>query len=683
MILPLEMAGWLVIVVPVIGALLTPVFARIHGNLRDFMAVLIGFLTAFIAVDMVLTLVLDPTIVQSAPFPDIILFTWVVAGDLAPIEFGVLIDALSVLMAMIAAGIGSLIILFSVGYMTGHDEEGNLAKDPSLTRYYFFMQFFVAGMVLLVMSNNLLQTFIGWEIVGLCSYALIGFWHNAKTPSPVPEYQTEGDYNAACGMKAFMVTRVGDIGLLAGILLIFFMTGTFNYTQLFAFASSLPSLRLTAEFAQMLSFLLPVAALLMFAGPIGKSAQFPLHTWLPEAMAGPTTVSALIHAAAMVKAGVYLVARVVPIFIEIALTFVSVTVFFQVVAWIGAFTAFMAATMALVQDEIKKVLAYSTISQLGYMFVALGSSGLVAESVAAYSAGAFHLLAHAIFKALLFLAAGSVLHAVQSKSMKDMGGLWKDMRVTAITFTVGALALAGVAPTIGFWSKEMIFEALWHEGELLLFTMTFVTAILTAFYTFRMVGMTFFGEKSAHIRGMESKGHHVHEAPLTMTIPLVILATFAAGGMLLQPVFFNTFEPFGSLLFHPFDWNHLPVWGLGFTTLFTIAVWCAGIIPAYFIYFKGRGDFTSLRDGPLGQFLKNRWYINAVYNRIFVDGYLWLSNSLQTRVESVLLSFSESVSGGMDALSRGWRRTMTGVLNTNVLGMMVGIIAFLVIVILF
>lgn len=664
MILPLDLLGWLVFVVPIAGALLTPIFGKIHPTLREIMAVLVGFITAFLALDMALDMLISPTSIDNN------LVTWVIAAGIE-VEFGVLIDPLSVLLACIAGGIGSLIILFSVGYMTGHDAEGNVVKDPSLTRYYFFMQFFVAGMILLVMANNMLMTFIGWEIVGMCSYALIGFWHNLKEPSPVPEYKTEGEYNAASGMKAFMVTRVGDIGLLAGILLLFFITGTFNYTEMLE----------TSAWTAGLFHLLPVVAILIFAGPIGKSAQFPLHIWLPDAMAGPSTVSALIHAAAMVKAGVYLVARIIPIFLEVMQIVPEMIVFFQTVAAIGAFTAFMAATMALVQDEIKKVLAYSTVSQLGYMFMALGATGLVAESVSAYAAGTFHLLAHALFKALLFLAAGSVLHAVQSKKMSDMGGIRKDMKVTFAAFTVGALSLAGVFPFVGFWSKELIFEALWLGGQYIIFLIAFITAILTAFYTFRMVGITFFGEKSEHIKSLESHGHHIHEAPPTMTIPLIILAVLAATGGILEIVFFGYFSGLETGALTHFEWTHLTPFALGITTIFTIAVWLVGITPAYLIYWRNKYDLSRFKDGVLYKFLWNRWYINALWYRIFVDGYLWLSNAIHTRVESVLLAFSGALSGGLDGVSRGWRRTMTGVLNTNVLGMMVGIIAFLLILI--
>ncbi len=664
MILPLELLGWLVFAVPVAGALLTPVFGKINPTLREGMAVLVGFITAFLALDMVLDMLISPTSIDNN------LVTWVIAAGIE-VEFGVLIDPLSVLLACIAGGIGSLIILFSVGYMPGHDAEGNVVKDSSLTRYYFFMQFFVAGMILLVMANNMLMTFIGWEIVGMCSYALIGFWHNLKEPSPVPEYKTEGEYNAASGMKAFMVTRVGDIGLLAGILLLFFITGTFNYTEMLQ----------TDAWAVGLFHLLPIVAILIFAGPIGKSAQFPLHIWLPDAMAGPSTVSALIHAAAMVKAGVYLVARIIPIFLEVMQTVPELIVFFQTVAAIGAFTAFMAATMALVQDEIKKVLAYSTVSQLGYMFIALGATGLVVESVSAYAAGTFHLLAHALFKALLFLAAGSVLHAVQSKRMSDMGGIRKDMKITFATFTIGALSLAGVFPFVGFWSKELIFEALWHGGQYIIFFVAFITAILTAFYTFRMVGITFFGEKSEHIKSLESHGHHIHEAPPTMTIPLIVLAVLAATGGILELVFFGYFSGLETGALTHFDWAHLTPFALGITTVFTIAVWLVGITPAYLIYWRNKYDLSRFKDGFLYKFLWNRWYINVLWYRIFVDGYLWLSNAIHARVESALLAFSDALSDGLDGVSRGWRRTMTGVLNTNVLGIMVGIIAFLLILI--
>jgi NADH-quinone oxidoreductase subunit L len=669
LILPINIAAWLVIMVPLLGSLLTPIFAKINGTLRDIMAVLFGSFTAFIALDMIPDMFASPT---SIDYP---LFKWIIVGNYE-IEFGVLVDPLSVLLVNIAGGIGFLIILFSIDYMTKYTEDGRMIKDPSLTRYYFFMQFFIAGMILLVMANNLLMTFIGWEIVGMCSYALIGFWHNASEPSPVQEYKTEGEYNAMCGMKAFMVTRVGDVGLLAGILLLYFITGTFNYTDILETAPVWIG-TLTSTTVN----LLPIIGILLFMGSIGKSAQFPLHIWLPEAMAGPTTVSALIHAAAMVKAGVYLVARIVPIFIEIMIDINGLILFFQTIAVIGAISAFMSATMAVVQDEIKKVLAYSTISQLGYMFMALGAAGMVTESVSAYSAGALYLLAHAVFKALLFLGAGSVLHSVQSKNMHDMGGLKNDMKITFATFMVGALSLAGVFPFIGFWFKEMIFEALWLGQQYILFFVAFLTAILTAFYSFRMVGMTFFGEKSAHVQKLESHGHHIHEAPTTMTIPLLVLAGIATIGGFLEPFFLSFFAPIGQNLTNPFEWTHVTPFALGLTTLFTLVVWILGITPAYLIYWKNKYDFSKMKDGRIYKFLWNRWYLNQVYYRVFVKGFLSLSNMLRVRIESAILSSGKILGRGLSRVSENWRRTMTGVLNTNVLGMMVGIVVFLMILI--
>jgi NADH-quinone oxidoreductase subunit L len=380
----------------------------------------------------------------------------------------------------------------------------------------------------------------------------------------------------------------------------------------------------------------------------------------------------------MVKAGVYLVARLVPIFLAVMEHLGGIIIFFQAVAWIGAFTAFMAATMALIQDEIKKVLAYSTVSQLGYMFMALGASGLIAESAAAYAAGAFHLMAHAIFKALLFLAAGAVLHATQTKRMSEMGGIKNEMKITRWAFTFGALSLAGVFPFVGFWSKELIFEALWYGHEYLLFSMAFITAILTAFYTFRMVYQTFHGEKSAHIKELEAHGHHIHEAPRSMTVPLIILASFALIGGIFELGFFQMFIPIGEHILH---WVDLVPWAFGLTTILTLVVWGVGIGPAYWIYWKNGRDFSGLKQTGVYKFLANRWYINALWYKIFVDGYLWFSNGLRNRVEPSLISFSDSLSGGMQSLSKSWRRTMTGVLNTNVLGMMIGIIAFLLILI--
>ncbi|MFX1562125.1 MAG: NADH-quinone oxidoreductase subunit L, partial [Promethearchaeota archaeon] len=399
----LPFAAWLCWGFPIIGAILTPLLAKIHPKIRDYAAVLMGLLGAIFAFSMITDIMSGSAFTGTAW--DEVKFAWLAIPGLPTLEFGMLIDPLSVFMACVATGIGLLILVYSLGYMKG---------DSSLTRYWFLMQFFIGGMTLLVMANNLLQTFIGWEIVGLCSYALIGFWYNK--PEKIRDDQlgelSEGEYNSHCGMKAFLVTRIGDVGLLISIVFIFFFTTsagnpTFNYQTLLSDFTWLTNMAAILNGGLLLAILF-----LFFLGPIGKSAQFPLHVWLPEAMAGPTTVSALIHAAAMVKAGVYLVARMMPILVQAYLTVASPLLelvlenFFLIVACIGGFTAFLAATMAIVSRELKKVLAYSTVSQLGYMFLALGLFAVTAHGVEGYFAANFQLVAHAVFKALLFLSAG-------------------------------------------------------------------------------------------------------------------------------------------------------------------------------------------------------------------------------------------------------------------------------------
>ncbi len=641
----IEGAPYLVFVIPLLGALITPITAKIHPKVRDFTAVILVFLSGVMALSML------PDVLSG--YTAEISVLWMRVSPTTVIEAGVIVDPLSVFLALIATCIGALIMLYSLGYMKG---------DKSLTRYWFWMQLFIGGMVLLVMANNFLQLFVGWEVVGMCSYALIGFWYDKTEPSPVPDYEFEGQYNSYCGMKAFIVTRIGDIGLLSAILIIFAVSGTFNFHQLeaggFGWMTALVNLGI-----------LPIVLVLLFGGAIGKSAQFPLHVWLPEAMAGPTTVSALIHAAAMVKAGVYLVARVVPIFMAAAEAgIIGVDVFFTTVAWIGAFTAFLAASMALVQTEIKKVLAYSTVSQLGYMFLALGVSGLIAESTVAYFAGLFHLLSHALFKALLFLGAGAVLHSVHSKDMRDMGGLRKDMKITFATFLVGAFSLSGIPPFMGFFSKELILDALWESGHMILFLVAVITALFTVFYSFRMVGLTFFGEKSAHIQKMESEGKHIHEAPAVMWVPLVILAAFSVIGGFLQP---NIVQ-----YFHLEHATEIPFLQIGVPTLATALVVIGGLVPAWWFYIARKGDPAKFTIKPIQTFLVNRWYIDAFYKKVFVGGTLKLAAGINY-LENQFNRLNIAVGKGMSRVSRGFAKTQTGILSVNILGMLLGIVLFL------
>lgn len=396
-------------------------------------------------------------------------FPWLsIAGGLN-LEVGFLVDPLSALMLVLVTLVSLMIQLYSLGYMAG---------DADRTRYFTYLSLFTFSMLGLVLANNLILMYMFWELVGLCSYLLIGFWYEKPTA-------------ANAGKKAFVVTRFGDLGFLIGILVIGHLLNTFN----------IPLLGQAAAQGQLFGFWPLAVALLLFAGAVGKSAQFPLHVWLPDAMEGPTPVSALIHAATMVAAGVFMVARLFPVFAASpeALT---------VIAYVGGATAFLAATMACVQTDIKRILAYSTVSQLGYMFLALGSAG--------YSAGIFHLLTHGAFKALLFLAAGSVIHALHTNSIWEMGGLWRGMKITALVTLAGGLALAGVFPFSGFFSKDAVLLAAAHAGRVDLLAVGLLTALLTSFYIFRLFFTVFAGKPSA--------ASAPHESPAVMTLPMLLLA---------------------------------------------------------------------------------------------------------------------------------------------------------------
>jgi proton-translocating NADH-quinone oxidoreductase chain L len=418
---------------------------------------------------------------------------WLAIGS-STIEMGFLVDNLSAFMALLVSLLSTLIVLYSFGYMK---EEGQ-----KLPRYYLEITLFIAGMLGTVLADNYLLMFMSWEIMGLCSYLLIGYWFHKPSA-------------ASAAKKAFLVTRIGDISLLLGMLILFHVFGSFSYRAIFeqtALIDANPGL-------------MSIASLLIFGGAIGKSAQFPLHVWLPDAMEGPTTVSALIHAATMVKGGVFLVARSFPLYAHTPDVFLFVGL-------IGGVTAFMAATMALVQWDIKRVLAYSTLSQLGYMFLALGAGGWIVSHTGdgmGFTVGLFHLMNHAFFKALLFLAAGSVILGVHHiNDMRKMGGLHSKMPVTSWTMLIGSLAIAGIPPLSGFWSKDEILATVQHAGQegqvmfTLLWLLALATAFLTGFYMFRMWFLTFGGKpKSEH-------AEHAHESPRVMTMPLVILAVFAA-----------------------------------------------------------------------------------------------------------------------------------------------------------
>lgn len=665
---------WLVWIIPLLGALIIPAighFAKSEASkrVRDVAAVAFSGLAVIFAVFMIP----DAFNVTDSQFE------WFRLSPSRVVSVGVLVDPLSVFMANVAADIGFLIMLYSIGYMH---------KEEDMGRYWFFMLFFIGGMLLLVMSDNLLQLFLGWEIVGTCSWGLIGYWYKKGKDYDDPWIGTmpEGDYNAHAGMKAFITTRVGDIALLTAILLIYFYAGTFNYLELQN--SSGWVIGLSAA-----GLLIPMA-LLFFGGPIGKSAQFPLDVWLMEAMAGPTTVSALIHAAAMVKAGVYLVARFMPIFLiastspEAILAGVAgVEIFPWIVAGIGAFTAILAATMGCVQREIKKVLACSTISQLGFMFLALGVGGVMsAEIGAGYAAGTLQLAVHAIFKALLFLGAGAVLHSVGTIYMDEMGGLRKKMPITFVCMLIGALSLSGIPPFAGFFGKESIFEVLWTGAQTdiligVLFVVAAVTAVFTVFYSFRLIGLTFFGPGSKHVKELERE-HGIHEAPAVMWVPLVILAVFT--------VFFGVVSPlFSGYIGHPVDFAGFFVEIFtSITFLLTLVIIAVGFIPAFYFYIIRRGKIEKLSKeggalGPIRKFFFNRWYINAFYYKVFVNGFLGLCRKIRSVIEERGIDkFNVVAARGFGRISNRLRKIHTGILSVNIIYIVAGAVVFLLVLLL-
>ncbi len=432
----------------------------------------------------------DPEFLYTVSFP------WLDLGGRFTIAMGILIDNMTAVMLVVVSTVSALVHIYSIGYMHG---------DPRYSRFFAYLSIFSFSMYGLVLSDNLFFIYIFWELVGVSSYLLIGFWFEKKSAAD------------AC-KKAFLVTRVGDVGMFIGIMIFFLTTGVFNYFELFGAIAD----------GKISGTLLTIAGIGIFCGAIGKSAQFPLHVWLPDAMEGPTPVSALIHAATMVAAGVYLVARVYPIFTPDAFLFI---------AYIGCITLFIAATIAIVQNDIKRVLAYSTISQLGYMMLGLGVGG--------FTAGMAHLTTHAAFKACLFLGSGSVIHAVHTQDIQEMGGLWKKLPWTFGTFLIATLAISGIPLFSGFYSKDMILAKALEFGmknsrHMILFIFAAITAGMTAFYMFRMVILTFFGKTRD-----EEKYHHAHESPPNMVVPLVILAVLSF------QIFFTQGNWFGELVRGP------------------------------------------------------------------------------------------------------------------------------------
>ncbi len=572
----LPYAQLLVWATPLIGAALIPVIAKINGRIRDIFAVLVGFVAAAFGLSLIPDVLNGTLSAQQRSFGWIILPAGSSLTASTPVKLNLTLslDPLSIFAVNVAVGIGSLIVLYSLGYM--EHEEG-------LTRYYFLVLLFIGGMAGMVMSGNFLQLYIFWEVMGLCSYALIGFWH--KKPSA-----------ARAGMKAFVTTRVGDVFLLLGIIAIYFATGSFDFTVV--------TKQLQTPASQMVK-MAPLIAFLLFGGAIGKSAQIPLHVWLPDAMEGPTTVSALIHAATMVKAGLYLMARGFILFTVLG-ALATLSSWYTTVTYIGAITMVLAATMALVQTDLKRVLAYSTISQLGLIMTALGFGYNLGDF-----AGLFHFLSHSLFKSLLFLSAGAIIHAVGTNDMTQMGGLRREMPYTFIASTVGVLALAGIPPANGFWSKDLIFASALQGGFLLPLILIWLGSILTAAYAVRWLYMIFFAPKSSYLAEK-----HIHDAPWVMRIPLIVLAAAALVSGFLEVNFANFMS--GSILVSvQFTLEAVPL------TL-SLGVIVIGAGAGYLIFFRRMITPEAFHKSGLGlqlhTILWKGYYFDAAYQTVFVDG---------------------------------------------------------------
>jgi NADH-quinone oxidoreductase subunit L len=610
---------WLLIVLPLLGAATLILFGKRIGEPAS------GWLaSALVLVPFVIAAVLTVPFINGTEEPEtIFLFSWI---PMVGANASLLWDPLSSVMTLIVTGVGSLIHIYSVGYMHG---------DARYPRFFGYMNLFIASMLTLVLADNFGLMFVGWELVGLSSYLLISFWFTKPSA-------------AAAGKKAFIVNRIGDWGFLVALMLIFAAFGTLDFGVVFGEAEGVLSVGMATAIT-----------LLLFVGATGKSAQIPLYIWLPDAMEGPTPVSALIHAATMVTAGVYMIARSAALF-ELA------PVTLAIVATVGALTALLAATIAIGQRDIKRVLAYSTISQLGYMIMAVG--------LTAFTAGIFHLMTHAFFKALLFLGAGSVIHALANEQdMWKMGGLRKFMRITFVTMVIGWLAIGGLFPLSGFWSKDEILGSAFAKGGFffILWFIGIVTALLTAFYMTRLMILTFFGEKRW------DEGVHPHESPPTMTVPLIILAVFSAvAGLFNTPVRLGL-EHFLEPSFEAVKQVHPPdgvtLWLLALASLVVVII---GIFIAYRRY--GRGELPNEEEGYWAAALDG-YGVDAVYGAVIVAPSkavaAWLARVFDPRVidgaVNGLGSATRSFGSTMRVLQTGWVRSYAAAIVAGALGIVI------------
>ncbi|HLX95996.1 MAG TPA: NADH-quinone oxidoreductase subunit L [Verrucomicrobiae bacterium] len=601
----LELLPWLILFLPLLAAGGITLFTlryRTVSALLSIGAIVTGFVLSLVFIN---ANGWQPSSAES-------IANWLTIGGLH-VDFGLKLDALSLMMLLIVTGVGGAIHIYSFGYMHA---------DRSFSRFFAFMSLFTFSMLGIVLANNFIELFIFWELVGVSSYLLIGFWF---------EKPSAGD----AAKKAFIVNRLGDFGFLLGILMVWGLLGSLNFTVL--------QNKLTADPA-VLGGMATVAALLLFCGAVGKSAQFPLHVWLPDAMEGPTPVSALIHAATMVAAGVYMLCRILFLLNADAL---------HVIAWIGGFTALLAALIAVQQNDIKRILAYSTLSQLGYMVMSVGLAGPTPAM--------FHLTTHAFFKALLFLGAGSVIHAMHDEQdIWKMGRLQKKMPVTFWTFLIGTLALSGVPPFSGFYSKDSILGQALSQGNYALFILGAAVAGLTAFYMFRLFYVAFLGKPKTQA------AEHVHESPAVMAWPLRVLAVFAViGGVIgVSQTYASQFSPgearesFGQSLVEPL--THSPA-----GVLVGLAFIAAGFFAARALYRDAASDPLPEKLGGLATAMKHKFYFDELYEATFIRAHDFIAAVMdwidRWLVEGLCIGL---VRGGTDLSGRALRLVQTGNLQT-------------------
>ena len=586
----------LIVFLPLLAAIISGFFGNKLGN--RFSEILTSL---FVSISAIFSIYIFYNVMINDYNSNIIISSWISSGTLE-VNWSIKIDPLSSVMLVVVTFISSLVHIYSIGYMH---------HDPHKPRFMSYLSLFTFSMLMLVTSDNFLQLFFGWEGVGVCSYFLIGFWFKKQSAN-----------NAA--IKAFLVNRVGDFGLALGIFLIFYYFGTINYTEVFNLIPTLVSEKI--NFLGFNFVVIDLICILLFIGAMGKSAQIFLHTWLPDAMEGPTPVSALIHAATMVTAGVFLVVRCSPIY-ELS------PLGLEIVTLIGMSTAFFAATVALVQNDIKKIIAYSTCSQLGYMFFAAG--------VGAYNVAMFHLFTHAFFKALLFLGAGSVIHSFQNEQdIKNMGGVWRKLPFTYLMMIIGTLALTGFPFLSGFYSKDAIIEFAYLEaGSLSNYAAAIgiITAIFTSIYSWRLIFLTFHGSFNNNKLNIKD----LHESPLVMLIPLFLLSVGAIfSGIFFKEIFIGAessqlFWKDSIMFLEPLSKDHPPLWFLLLTPSFVII----SIPFSYYLFLKKKLIIERIVkiNYPLYVFLKKKWYFDELYDFIFVKSFKNLGNFFWRKIDNLII----------------------------------------------